>query len=91
QGSCKDVQTEDPGGTRDRKRRRPKVSDDTPRERRELDPGDTCPECGGQLRLVGEDVSELIDMIAARLKVIEIARPKKSCRVCEKMVQEPAP
>src|SRR3546814_21086152 len=30
-------------------------------------------------------------MITARLKVIEVARPKKSCRCCEKMVQAPAP
>ncbi len=72
-------------------RRRPRVSDTTPRERRELDPGDNCPDCGGDLRVVGEDVSELLDMIAAQLKVIEIARIKKSCRRCEKMVQEPAP
>ena len=74
-----------------RQRRRPKVSKDTPRERRELDPGDSCPDCGGDPRVVGEDVSELIDMIAAQLKVIEIARVKKSCRRCERMVQEPAP
>ena len=72
-------------------RRRPRVSQDTPRERRELDPGDACPDCGGDLRVVGEDVSELLDMIAAQIKVIEIARPKKSCRRCERMVQEPAP
>jgi transposase len=39
----------------------------------------------------GEDVSEILDMIAAQLKVIQIARLKKSCRRCEKMVQEPAP
>jgi transposase len=31
----------------------------------------------------------MLDMIAAQLKVIEIARLKKSCRCCEKMVQEP--
>lgn len=74
-----------------KQRRRPKVSKDTPRERRELDPGDNCPDCGGDLRVLGEDVSELIDMIAAQLKVIEIARIKKSCRRCEKIVQEPAP
>jgi len=85
-------------------RRRPRVSDATPRERRELDPGTCCPDCGGDLRVVGEDVSELLDMIAARMKVIyypavdclqsmkgQIARIKKSCRRCEKMVQEPAP
>ena len=46
-------------------RRRPRVSDATPRERRELDPGACCPDCGGDLRVVGEDVSELLDMIAA--------------------------
>jgi len=28
-------------------RRRPRVSPDTPRERREMDPGDACPDCGG--------------------------------------------
>jgi transposase len=39
----------------------------------------------------GEDVSELLDMIAAQMKVIQIARIKKSCRRCERMVQEPAP
>jgi transposase len=72
-------------------RRRPRVSADTPRERRELDPGTDCPDCGGALRLVGEDVSEMLDMITAQLKVIEIARLKKSCRCCEKMVQLPAP
>jgi transposase len=72
-------------------RRRPRVSDTTPRERRELDPGTCCPDCGGDLRVVGEDVSELLDMIAAQMKVIQIARIKKSCRRCERMVQEPAP
>lgn len=86
-----DTEDQVPANAEPRQRRRPKVSKDTPRERRELDPGDSCPDCGGDLRVVGEDVSELIDMIAAQLKVIEIARVKKSCRRCEKMVQEPAP
>jgi transposase len=86
-----DTEDQVPATAEPRQRRRPKVSKDTPRERRELDPGDSCPDCGGELRVVGEDVSELIDMIAAQLKVIEIARVKKSCRRCERMVQEPAP
>jgi transposase len=72
-------------------RRRPRVSESTPRERRELDPGSSCPDCGGDLRLVGEDMSEMLDLVAAQLKVLQIARLKKSCRRCEKMVQEPAP
>lgn len=33
----------------------------------------------------------MLDLIAARLKVVQIARPKKSCRRCERMVQMPAP
>ena len=72
-------------------RRRPRVSANAVRERRELDPGTCCPDCGGDLRLVGEDVSEILDMIAAQMKVVQIARLKKSCRRCEKMVQVPAP
>lgn len=72
-------------------RRRPRVAPDTPRERREMDPGDTCPDCGGALRLVDEDVSQILEMITAQMKVIEVARLKKSCRCCERMVQCPAP
>ncbi len=89
---CADAEDTAPDAPEQKKlRRRPRVSEGTLRERRELDPGETCPDCGGALRIVGEDVSELLDMIAARLKVIEIARVKKSCRRCEKMVQMPAP
>lgn len=72
-------------------RRRPRVSEATPRERREIDPGSSCPDCGGDLRQVSEDVSEMLDMVVAQLKVLQIARPKKSCRRCERMVQAPAP
>ena len=72
-------------------RRRPRVSEATPRERRELDPGSCCPDCGGDLRVVGEDVSELLDLVAAQMRVIQIARVKKSCRRCERMVQPAAP
>src|SRR6056297_433773 len=79
-----DTEDQVPATAEPRQRRRPKVSKDTPPERRELDPSASCPDCGGDLRVVGEDVSELIDMIAAQLKVIEIARVKKSCRRCEK-------
>lgn len=72
-------------------RRRPRVSDDTVRERRELDPGTCCPECGGDLHTLGEDVSEMLDMIRAQMKVVQIARLKKSCRRCETIIQSPAP
>ena len=74
-----------------RRRGKPRIAADAPRENIVLDPGERCPDCGGALRLVGEDVAEILDFIAAKLKVIEVHRPKKSCRDCERMVQTPAP
>jgi transposase len=50
-----------------------------------------CPECGGTLRKLGEDVSELLEFVPARFKVIRIVRPKLSCADCEHIVQAPAP
>jgi transposase len=73
------------------RRRKPLVAEGTSRERIVLDPGDDCPHCGGTLRLVGEDVSEILELISAKLKLIETARLKKSCRRCEKITQLPAP
>ena len=74
-----------------RRRGKPRIAATTPRERIVLDPGERCPDCGGALRPVGEDVAELLDLIAARLKVIETVRLKKSCRRCERIVQPAAP
>jgi transposase len=74
-----------------RRRGQPRVSDATPRERIVLDPGECCPACGGPLRLLGEDVSTLLEYVAAKLKLVETARLKKSCRCCETIVQTPAP
>jgi Transposase and inactivated derivatives len=76
---------------RQRRRGKPRISEDAPRETIVLDPGEHCPDCGGVLRLVGDDVAEILDFIAAKLKVVEIHRPRKSCRDCERMVQTPAP
>ena len=46
-----DTEGQVPAAVEPKQRRRPKVSKDTPRERRELDPGDSCPDCGGELRI----------------------------------------
>lgn len=50
-----------------------------------------CPDCGGRLRPLGEDVSETLEYVPARFKVIRHVRPKLSCSGCERIVQEPAP
>ena len=54
-------------------------------------PHETCPGCGGALRLLGEDVSEVLDYIPARFQVIRHVRPKFTCTGCEHIVQAPAP
>jgi transposase len=92
QSADKDEAVAAPQNTsRPRRRGKPVLNEHVLTERRTLDPGSVCPDCGGELRLVGEDVSEILDLVAAQLKKIEIARPKKSCRKCEAMVQTPAP
>jgi transposase len=51
----------------------------------------TCPACGGALRALGEDVSEMLEYIPGRYKVIRHIRPKFSCAECQRIVQAPAP
>jgi transposase len=61
--------------------------------RREVvhEPSCTCPSCGGEMRKVGEDVSEVLDYIPGRFEVIRHIRPAFSCRRCESMLQAPMP
>lgn len=54
-------------------------------------PDCTCPACGGAMRKVGEDVSEVLDYIPGRFEIIRHIRPAFSCRACESMVQMPMP
>jgi transposase len=68
------------------------LPDHLPREVRTHMPGhEACPECGGRLRLLGEDVSEVLERIPATYKVIRHVRPKYSCSCCQHIVQAPAP
>src|SRR5271170_3595723 len=71
--------------------RRP-LPDHLPREEIVHDPGSVCPGCGGtRFAKLGADVTEVLEKIPARLKVIRHIRPKLSCRCCERIVQAPAP
>src|SRR5580693_1731516 len=63
-----------------------------PRETETIAPKqESCPDCGGTLRPLGEDVSEVLEYVPARFKVIRTVRPKLSCACCSRIVQEPAP
>jgi transposase len=50
-----------------------------------------CPDCGGKLRKLSEDVSEMLEYVRACFQVIRHVRPKLSCQQCERIVQAPAP
>lgn len=50
-----------------------------------------CLACGGVLRRLGEDVTELLDYVPGSFRVIRHVRPKLSCRSCETITQAPAP
>ncbi|WP_354687954.1 IS66 family transposase [Cupriavidus necator] len=62
-----------------------------PREEHVLEPEPSCPECGGQMQPLGEDVSEQLGRIAAAFKVIRTVRRKKICACCRRIAQPPAP
>ncbi len=70
--------------------RRP-LPDHLPREE-VIHPGPcACPACGGQLRRIGSDVTETLDYVPGRFKVVRHVRGAFSCRACDTVVQAPAP
>jgi transposase len=63
-----------------------------PREiRTHLPKQKACPDCGGELRKLGEDVSEVLERIPSRFEVIRHVRIKLACACCERIVQAAAP
>jgi transposase len=50
-----------------------------------------CPQCQGELRKLGEDVSEVLEYVPASFVVIRHVRPKMSCTQCDCIVQAEAP
>lgn len=52
----------------------------------------TCACCGGELHVIGEDRSERLEYIPARMKVLVLVRTKRACRQCpgQGVVTQPA-
>ncbi len=74
------------------KPKRKPLPDHLEREERLLDvDSETCSCCGGPLHPIGESVSEMLDWVPAQLRVLRIRRPKYACRICNTVVQVPAP
>jgi transposase len=74
-----------------------------PREQQEIRPetsqthqdaqgrGCGCAACGGRLRTIGADISEQLEYVPARFKVIRTVRPKLACSTCQTIFQAEAP
>jgi transposase len=73
------------------KKKRRKLPDALPRRDIVHEPTSACPACGGAMRKVGEDVTEILEYVPGRFEVIRHIRPACSCRKCEAMAQKPMP
>ena len=68
------------------------LPDHLPRETVVHEPAFTCSCCDrSALARLGEDVTEVLEKIPARLKVIRHVRPRYACRVCEQVFQALVP
>ena len=78
---------------RQRRRNRGALPAHLPRIETTIDIEDkACPCCKGLLHMIGEDVSERLDIVPAQFRVLVTRRPKYACRACEgAVVQAPAP
>lgn len=63
-----------------------------PRETQTLLPGTSvCPSCGRELKVMGETISEQLEIINTAFKIIETVRPKLACSRGDVIVQAPFP
>ncbi|MGH7106600.1 MAG: IS66 family transposase [Acetobacteraceae bacterium] len=51
----------------------------------------TCPQCGGELKPLGQDESEVLEVKTVTFTVTRHIRPKRRCTKCSAIVQAPAP
>ena len=79
-----------PAKTRKKPARKP-LPDNLPREVVQPPAPCACPQCGGSLRPLGEDVTEVLEYVPGSFHVIRHVRPKLSCNTCECIAQAPAP
>jgi hypothetical protein len=74
-------------GVRQRGDSRPSLPPHLPRIEVVIAPEDVaCPCCGGAMHVIGEDISERLDVVPAQYRVIRTHRPKYPCRACESAV-----
>jgi transposase len=80
------------GKPRPRKTNRGSLPKHLPRIEEIIAPESTICGCGHERHVIGEDVSERLDIVPAQFRVIVTRRPRYACRSCESgIVQAPAP
>src|SRR6516165_471054 len=73
------------------KRARQPLPAHLPRETHKMLPKqEACPDCGGRLKPLGEDVSEMLEYVPEHFKVVRQVGPKLACCCCDKIVQAEA-
>lgn len=50
----------------------------------------SCTCCGSMMRHIGDDVSEVLDVVPMQYRVIRLVRPKYACSGCQTIAQAPA-
>jgi transposase len=75
---------------KDQPRRKP-LPEHLERNEKVLTPGEDCSKCGGNLKKLGEDVTEELEYVPGRFIVNKIIRPRMACSCCEAVLQAPMP
>jgi transposase len=96
QETAKTEAEEQPTPIRERKKpKRKPLPEHLPRQEVTHEPADngacTCPDCGGGMAKLGEDVTEVLDYVPGHFQVIRHVRPKYACKACDAISQAPAP
>jgi transposase len=80
------------GKPRPRRANRGALPKHLPRVEEVIEPETLVCACGSERHVIGEDVSERLNIIPAQFQVIVTRRPKYACRSCEEgIIQAPAP
>lgn len=89
--ACAEPVAESEAGMPAKPKRKP-LPDHLPRESVEHLPANgCCPDCGGALKKLGEDVAEMLEYVPASFRVIRHVRPKLACAACDVIIQAAAP
>jgi len=81
-----------PGHERSKRGKRLKLPESLQREIVEIDiDSKTCSTDGSELKCIGEEVSEKLEIVPAKVKVIRTIRKKYACSRCESITIAPAP